>query len=53
MDLAEAIIICEICFHFMSFVLVFVIDVFSVIYFDSFVDLCNYFDIDVQFSPLL
>ena len=47
MDLAEAIIICEISFHFMSLVLVFVIDVFSVIYFDSFVDLCNYFDIDV------
>ena len=45
MDLTEAIIICEISFHFMSLVLVFVIDVCSVIYFDSFVDLCNYFDI--------
>ena len=53
MDLTEAIIICEISFHFMSLVLVFVIDVFSVIYCDSFLDLRNLFDIDVQFSIVI
>ncbi|KAL4652022.1 hypothetical protein ACB092_01G202800 [Castanea dentata] len=53
MDLTEAIIICEISFYFMSLVLVFVIDVFSVIYCDSLLDLCNLFDIDVQFSIVI
>ena len=49
MDLTEAIIICEINFLFMSLVLVYVIDMFSVIYFDSYVDLCNRLDIAVLF----
>ena len=49
MDLTEAIIICEISFLFMSLVLVYVIDMFSVIYFDSFVDLSNRLDIAVLF----
>ncbi|KAL0001849.1 hypothetical protein SO802_015630 [Lithocarpus litseifolius] len=53
MDLTEAVLICEISFHFMPLVLVFLIDVFSVIYCDSFLDLCNYFDIDVQFSVVI
>ncbi|KAL4605134.1 hypothetical protein ACB092_09G006900 [Castanea dentata] len=53
MDLIEAIIICEISFHFMSLVLVFGIDVFSVINCDSFLDLCNLFYIDVQFSIVI